>query len=443
MPRDRDKAQPWRLPGGAGRRHPHSPGGVGRPYNRAIDAQGAQGANDMAANGNGGLRERFGRPLRLGVIGGGPESFIGRMHRGAAEMDGWFRVVAGVLSSDAVRAHANGVAIGLDPARCYASVAAMLDGERARSDGIDAVAIMTPNDTHYPYSAAALDAGLDVVCDKPVTHDFAQACDLARRTRAGGRLFAIVHGYSAYPMIRHARQLVRDGTLGRVRLVQIEYLQNGLATMIEDGRLTAKQRWLLDPARSGQALVMSAIGCHAQHLASFVAGIPAVRVAADVGTLRPGRKVVDHVSALVEYEGGARGTFTATQASAGAENDIHLKVHGERGQIEWSHRTLSYLTVAMQGEPVKTIGRGDLYLPAEILAAGRSPRGHPEGLREAFANIYAEFAQERIARNLGESVGPFPYPRIEDGAHTMAFIEACVASQAKGGWAEVAKVPGS
>ena len=397
----------------------------------------------MAAKGNGGLRERFGRALRLGVIGGGPESFIGRMHRGAAEMDGWFRVVAGVLSSDAARAHANGVAIGLDPARCYASVAAMLDGERARSDGIDAVAIMTPNDTHYPYSAAALDAGLDVVCDKPVTHDFAQACDLAQRARAGGRLFAIVHGYSAYPMIRYARQLVRDGTLGRVRLVQIEYLQNGLATMIEDGPLTAKQRWLLDPARSGQALVMSAIGCHAQHLASFVAGLPAMRVAADVGTLLPGRRVVDHVSALVEYEGGARGTFTATQASAGAENDIRLKVHGERGQIEWSHRTLSYLTVAMQGEPVKTIGRGDLYLPAEVLAAGRSPRGHPEGLREAFANIYAEFAQERIARNLGEAIGPFPYPRIEDGAHTMAFIEACLASQVKGGWAEVAKVPGA
>ena len=396
----------------------------------------------MTTDGIGGLRERFGRSLRLGIVGGGPDSWIGRMHRGAAEMDGWFRVAAGVLSSDPARSHAAGLALGLDPGRCYGSAAEMFAAERSRTDGIDAVAIMTPNDTHYAYSAAALDAGLDVVCDKPVTGNFAEACDLARRTRERGRLFAIVHGYSAYPMIRYARQLLRDGTLGRVRLVQVEYLQNGLATMIEDGPLTAKQRWLLDTARSGLALVMSAIGCHAQHLASFVAGVPAVRVAADVGTLLPGRKVVDHVSALVEYEGGARGTFTATQASAGAENDIRLKVHGERGQLEWSHRTLSYLTVAMQGEPVKTIGRGDLYLPPEILAAGRSPRGHPEGLREAFANIYAEIAQERIARSLGENIPEFPYPRIEDGADTMAFIEACLASQAQGGWVAVAKMPG-
>lgn len=395
----------------------------------------------MTASGTGELRGRFGRALRLGVIGGGPESWIGRMHRGAAEMDGWFRVVAGVLSSDAARSRAAGTALGLDPQRAYADVATMLESERARPDGIDAVAIMTPNDTHYAYSAAALDAGLDVVCDKPVTRDFAEACDLVRRTRERGRLFAIVHGYSAYPMIRYARHLVREGALGRVRLVQVEYLQNGLATMVEDGPLTSRQRWLLDPARSGQALVMSAIGCHAQHLAGYVAGLTAARVAADVGTLLPGRKVVDHVSALVEYEGGARGTFTATQASAGAENDIRLKVHGERGQIEWSHRVPSYLVVAMQGEPARTIGRGDLFLPPEVIAAGRSPRGHPEGLREAFANIYGELAQERIARALGESVGPFPYPRIEDGAHTMAFIEACIASQARSAWADVARLP--
>jgi predicted dehydrogenase len=393
----------------------------------------------MGTEMSGTLRERFGRPLRLGVIGGGPTSWIGRMHRGAAEMDGWFRVVAGVLSSDPARSLAAGTTLGLDPARCYGSTQAMLDGEKARADGIDAVAIMTPNDTHYPYAAAALDAGLDVVCDKPVTHTFAQACDLARRARDGGRLFAIVHGYTAYPVIRHARELVRTGALGGVRLIQVEYLQNGMAAMIEDGPLTTKQRWLLDPARSGLALVMSAIGCHAQNLASFVSGHAEARVVADAGTLLPGRKVIDHISALVEYEGGARGTFTATQASAGAENDIRLKVHCERGQLEWSHRVPSYLTVAMQGEPVRIVGRGDPYLSPEVLATGRSPRGHPEGLREAFANIYGELAQERMARALGESAGPYLYPRIEDGAQTMAFIEACLASQAKGGWVDVAR----
>jgi predicted dehydrogenase len=387
-----------------------------------------------------GLKERFGRPLRLGLVGGGPESWIGRMHRGAAELDGFWRAVAGVFSADAARSRAAGVALGFDAARSYGTVAEMLERERARPDGIDAVAIMTPNDTHYPVAAAALDAGLDVIGDKPVTHDFAQARDLVARTRRNGRLFAIAHGYSAYPMTRYARHLVREGTLGPVRLVQVEYIQSGLATRVEDGPQNNRFRWILDPRRSGLALVMSAIGCHAQHLACFVTGRDVARVVADVGTLVPGRKVVDHVSALVELDGGARGTFTVTQAAAGGENDIRLRVYGERGMLDWSHRDLSYLRLALQGEPARVIGRGDAFLPPEILAAGRTPRGHPEGLREAFANIYAELAQERMARALGEPVPELPYPRIEEGAHTMAFIEACLASQASGGWVDVARV---
>jgi predicted dehydrogenase len=383
------------------------------------------------------LRTQFGRPLRLAVIGGGPDAWIGRMHRGAAEMEGWFRVTAGVLSSDAERSRAAGVAIGLDPGRSYGSVDEMLAREAQRDDGVEAVAIMTPNDTHYPYAAAALDAGLDVVCDKPVSHDFAQARDLVARTRRRQRLFAIAHGYSAYPMTRYARHLVQSGAIGTVRMVQVEYIQSGLSTRIEEGSPTNRLRWLFDPARSGLALVMSAIGCHAQHLATFVAGAPVARVMADVGTLRPGRQVIDHVSALLEFEGGARGTFTVTQAAAGAENDIRLRVYGESGLIDWSHREASYLKLAMQGEAVRTIGRGDPGLPPEIAALGRTPRGHPEGLREAFANIYAELAQERMARALGLPVPAFPYPRIEDGAHTMAFIEACLASQQRGAWADV------
>jgi predicted dehydrogenase len=385
------------------------------------------------------LRQRFGRALRLGVIGGGPASWIGQMHRGAAEMDGWFRVSAGVFSGDAARSRAAGVGFGLDAARSYGTVAEMLRAERERADGIDAVAIMTPNDTHHEYAAAALDAGLDVICDKPVTHTFAQACDLAARVRANRRLFAIAHGYSAYPMTRHARQLVRDGVLGAIRLVQVEYIQFALATRVEDGPLTDRLRWILDPARSGQALVMSAIGCHAQHLACFVTGQRVARVSADATPLVPGRKVIDHVSALVQLDNGARGTFTVTQAAAGGENDIRLRVYGEKGLLDWSHREPSYLKLALHGEPVRTIGRGDAYLPTEIIAAGRTPRGHPEGLREAFANIYAEIAQERMARELGEELKPLPYPRIDDGVHTMAFIEACLASHASGRWADVAR----
>jgi predicted dehydrogenase len=387
------------------------------------------------------LKQRFGRPLRLGIIGGGPDAWIGRMHRGAAEFDGWWRCTAGVFSSEPARSRAAGAAMGFDPARSYGTVAEMLAEEAKRPDGIDAVAIMTPNDTHYPFAAAALDAGLDVVVDKPVAHDFAQACDLVARTRAGGRIFAIAHGYSAYPMTRYARQLVRDGALGAIRLVQVEYIQSGLAMRVEDGPPTNRLRWILDPQRSGQALVMSAIGCHAQHLAAFVSGLRAARVAADVGALVPGRRVVDHVSALIEFEGGARGTFTAFQAAAGGENDIRLRIYGARGVLDWSHREASYLRLALQGEPVRIFGRGDAFLPPEIIGAGRTPRGHPEGLREAFANIYAEAAQERMARELGVPVPELPYPRIEEGAQTMAFIEACVASQARGGWVDVARLP--
>jgi predicted dehydrogenase len=385
------------------------------------------------------LRQRFGRALRLGVIGGGPASWIGSMHRGAAEMDGWFRVAAGVFSSDPGRSREAGVGFGLDAARSYGTVDEMLRAEKQRSDGIDAVAIMTPNDTHHPYAAAALDAGLDVICDKPITITLAQAQDLAARVKANQRLFAIAHGYSAYPMTRHARALVRNNTIGAIRLVQVEYIQFALATRIEDGPHNNRLRWLLDPQRSGLALVMSAIGCHAQHLACFVSDQRVKRVAADVGALVPGRQVIDHVSALLEFEGGARGTFTVTQAAAGGENDIRLRVYGEKGLLDWSHREPSYLKLALHGEPVRTIGRGDAYLPPEIIAAGRTPRGHPEGLREAFANIYAEIAQERMARELGEDLAPLPYPRIDDGVHTMAFIEACLASQASARWVEVAR----
>ena len=198
---------------------------------------------------------------------------------------------------------------------------------------------------------------------------------------------------------------------------------------------------MLDPQRSGLALVMSAIGCHAQHLACFATGRNATRLCADVHALLPGRELIDYVSALFELEDGARGTFTVTQAAAGGENDIRLRVYGEKGMVDWSHRSASYLRLQLQGEPVRVVGRGDTFLSPEVIAAGRTPRGHPEGLREAFANIYAEVAQERMARALGDPPSSFPYPKIEDGAHTMAFTEACMASQASGAWVDIARIP--
>ena len=384
-----------------------------------------------------GVRMRFGRPLRLALVGGGPDSWIGRMHQGAAEFDGCWKVVGGVFSGNAERSRQGGRALGFETERCYGALDEMLERERLRPDGIDAVAIMTPNDTHYAYAKAGLDAGLDVIADKPVSTDLQEARDLMARAAAGTRLFAIMHGYAGYPMTRYARWLVRDGALGPVRLVQVEYIQSGIAARLEDGPLNNRLRWVFDPSRSGKALALSAIGCHAQHLACFATDQRVARVCADLSTLVPGRQVVDHVSALLELSGGARGTFTATQAAAGSENDIRLRIYGERGMVDWSHRECSYLKIAMQGEPARLVGRGDTFLPTEILVGGRAPRGHPEGMREAFANIYREVAQERMAIALGEAPPAFSYPRIEDGVHTMAFIEACLASHARGAWVDV------
>jgi predicted dehydrogenase len=372
------------------------------------------------------VREEFGRRLRLGVVGGGPESWIGHMHRGAAEFDHLFDVVAGVFSSDPARSADKGRQLGIE--RAYGDVAEMCAKEKQRTDGIDAVAIMTPNDVHYSQTVTALDAGLDVICDKPITETLAEAQDLAARIERGNRVYCITHAYGAYPMTRHARALVHDGALGAIRFVQVEYIQSGLATKLEDGPRNNRLTWLFDPKRSGISLVMSAIGCHAHTLACGVIGSKVAEVSADVASLLPGRQVIDYTSAHLKFANGGRGQFIVTQAAAGGENDIRLRVAGEKGLIEWNHREESYLRLAMQGEPVRVIGRGDVFLGPDIALLSRTPRGHPEGLREAFANLYREFAEDIMLRNLGKPRSAMPYPRIADGMHTMAFIEACVES---------------
>ena len=350
-----------------------------------------------------------------------------------------FEVVAGVFSSDPARSRDKGRQLGIAEERAYGTVAELCEKERGRGDAIDAVAIMTPNDDHYRQSAAALDAGFDVICDKPVTGTLDEARDLAQRVAAGNRVFCITHGYSAYPMTRHASALVRDGVLGKLRFVQVEYIQSGLATRLEDTPQNNRLKWVLDPQRSGLSLVMSAIGCHAHNLACFTANDRISSVSADVASLVPGRVVVDYTSANLRFAGGAHGTFTATQAAAGGENDIRLRLFGDLGMIDWNQRDASYLKLSLQGEPVQVVGRGDTFLAPDIIASGRTPRGHPEGLREAFANLYRDAGRDIIARSLGKPREATQYPHIEDGVHTMAFIEACMASHANNGqWTNVA-----
>ena len=386
-----------------------------------------------------GLRERFGRPLRLALIGGGPGSWIGRVHQSAAELDGYWRVVGGVVSSDPARSRDAGAELGFDRARSYGDLRELLDKEKAREDGIDAVAIMTPNDTHYPYAVAALDAGLDVVCDKPVTHDFAQACDLVVRTRKKERVFAIAHGYSAYPMTRYVRELVRDGILGALRLVQVEYIQSGLATKIEDAPQNNRLRWLVDPRRSGLALVMSAIGCHAQHLACFVSGLTLDELSADMTSFVKGRKVDDNVNAMLRFKNGARGMLWASQVAPGNENGLRLRVYGTKGGIDWTQADPNYLWFTPFGHEKRLITRGGAGAGAAAGRVTRVPPGHPEGYLEGFANIYTEAARAIIARRSGKKTDKdVMFPGIEDGVAGMAFIEACKKSSAKNGkWTKV------
>lgn len=386
----------------------------------------------------------LGRPLRLGVIGGGPESFIGYVHRGGAEMDGRFRVVAGVFSSDPQRSRTRGVGFGLDAARCYGGIEAMLASETGHPEGIEALAVMTPNDSHHAICVAALNRGLDIVCDKPLTNSLADALDLVERVRRAGTVFCLTHTYAGYAMVREARALVAAGAIGEVTLVQSEYLQAGMAVRHEDGPLTSKLRWKLDPARSGPSLVLGDIGTHAFHTAEFVSGRRVETLSAELGSLLPGRTVDDYGAMKLRLEGGARGMLLVSQAAAGSGNNAMIRVFGTKGHVEWQHRDAEYLTLALQGEPPRRLGRGDPGTSAASARIVRQPRGHPEGFREAMANLYADAAEAMLARRTGKPADPLAldFPGVEDGARGLAFVEAAIASSRNdGAWTNCALSP--
>jgi predicted dehydrogenase len=369
--------------------------------------------------------DQLGRKLRLGLLGGGPGSFIGPIHRAAALLDNRFELVSGVLSSSPDRNRAGASAIGIAP---RATLAEMIVNDR-----LDAVAIMTPNDRHYPECTEALAAGLDVICDKPLTNALSEARALERAAR--GHVFCVTHAYAGYPMIRQARAMVAAGTIGELRAIQVEYFQAGMSTKVEAGELTPKLRWKLAAERSGPSLVLGDIGTHAHHIACYVAGRPVVRLAADLGAIVPGRVVDDYGAFLLRFQGGIRGTLTASQALAGTENDITLRIFGSDGHIAWTHRENNHLVLALNGRPVQRLARGDLDLlpPAKRLV--RIARGHPEGLTEAFANLYRDAAEAIAARLTGLPPDPLAldFPTVSDGAAGLAFVEAALASRRAGG----------
>ncbi|WP_372623758.1 Gfo/Idh/MocA family protein [Falsiroseomonas sp.] len=379
--------------------------------------------------------ERLGRPLRLGFIGGASPSMIGQVHLRAALMDRRFIVVAGALSREAARGAAAAAEYGIEPSRSYASVPEMIAREAVRPDGIEAVAIVSPNDTHHPFALAAVGAGLDVMLDKPMTNSVAEAEELVAASTARGIAFCVTHAYSGYPMIREARALVAAGRIGALRAVQVEYLGSGLAAFVEGGPDAAK-RWRLDPARSGPSLVLGDIGTHAHHLAAYVCGVPFAEVSAEVGALMPGRRVHDYAQLRFRLAGGARGAMTLCQGAAGVENHILLRVIGAEGHLEWRHAAHNELRLCpIEGFPM-LLSRGHPTLSPAATHATRFRRtGHPEGLHEAFANLYSDFAEQAAARRLGCAPDPLATtaPNAADGLAGLRFVAACLASEAASG----------
>jgi predicted dehydrogenase len=382
--------------------------------------------------------ETLGRPLRLAVIGGGPGSFIGAMHRTAARLDGRYDLVAGVLSSDPERSRSAAVGMGIDPTRAYADAVAMLDAERDRPDGAEVVAIMTPNDSHHRYVMAALDRGFDVFCDKPMTNTLDEALDIVRKVQATGLVFCLTHNYTGYSMVRQARAMVEAGHLGELRLVQVEYVQGGKADESDPDPADGLP-WRYDPVRGGPSLVMGDIGTHAHNLARFITGLEVAEVAAGIGHVIPQRPVDDFGAAMLRFDNGARGTFWVTQTAAGVENDLRIRVSGTKGTLEWQQELPARLTFKPIDGPVRTYtpnGPGNLPAAARVC---RIVAGHPEGFQEAFANLYADAAEAIAARRTGRTPDPLAmtFPNERDGAIGVRFVAAAVASSdADGRWTD-------
>ena len=379
--------------------------------------------------------QALGRRLRLGVIGGGPGSFIGPVHRTAARLDDRFEIVAAALSSNAERSRAAALDLGIAADRAYADWRALLDGERARDDGVDAVAVMTPNDSHHAICAAALERGFDIICDKPLTTNLADALDLVRRVRASGRVFCVTHNYTAYPMVRHARDLVRAGAIGDVRQIQLAYVQGHNATLVEGE--SSNPNWRFDPKIAGPSLVLGDIGTHAHHLGAFVSGQELTEVMAEVRATVPGRTADDTANVLMRWSGGAHGTMWVTNAAPGGVHGLSCRILGATGGLEWHQEQPNELRHRkLDGTEVITTRRLHGVLSPAGERAARIEVGHPEGYQEAFANLYKDVAEVIAARIAGKACDPLAldFPTVEDGARGVAMIEACLTSAKTGQW---------
>ncbi|RDI62637.1 Gfo/Idh/MocA family protein [Microvirga subterranea] len=383
--------------------------------------------------------QKLSRRLRLGMVGGGRGAFIGAVHRIAARLDDRWELVAGALSSDPERARLSGEDLLLKPDRIYGDFNEMARREKRLKDGIDAVSIVTPNHAHAAAARAFLKAGIHVICDKPLTTTRREADQLAKLARESGVIFAVTHNYTGYPLVRQARAMVQNGDLGAIRVVQVEYAQDWLATRTEEtGNKQAE--WRTDPARSGPAGSVGDIGTHAFNLAEFIVGDEVTTLAAELHTFVEGRRLDDNAHMMLRFASGARGQLWCSQVATGQENGLRIRVYGEKGGLEWNQENPNLLVFSPLGEPPRLIRRNGAGASDISRAASRIPGGHPEGYLEGFAQIYTDVAEQIAARLEGRDPDPLSLqaPTVDHGVRGVRFIDAAVRSSArKAAWVDV------
>jgi predicted dehydrogenase len=376
------------------------------------------------------------RKLRMGMVGGGPDAFIGPVHRIAAELDGRIELVAGAFSQSAERSREAGARFHVDPDRAYPDYRQMIDAERKRPDGIDFVAIVTPNHLHLPIAIAALEAGIPVMSDKPATANYEEALKLEAAAKKTGLPYGLTHTYAGYQMVREARAICAAGKLGKIRKVAVEYFQGWLSRPIETtGHKQAE--WRSDPARNGLGGAIGDIGTHAFHLLEYVSGLEVTEINATLRSVVPGRRLDDDCNAFLRMNNGAAGTLTCSQVATGEMNELHLRIYGEESSIGWRQQNPNRLIVKRIDKPDEIYHAAASYLGGDAKAVARTPAGHPEGYIEAFAVLYREFADALIAwKKSGTSLLPTTLPGIEAGVRGMRFIERAIESNRKEGWVD-------
>ena len=371
------------------------------------------------------------KPIRLGMVGGGPGAMIGSTHRIAARMYGQYRLVAGAFSRTPERNRAMGEALDLGPDRVYGDYREMAETESAREDGVEAVAVVTPNDSHVPASICFLRQGIHVICDKPLANSVSDAEALRDAVDESGCVFALTHNYAGYPMVREARARVRSGEVGAVRIVQVEYASGARSRLVE-AEGDEKTAWRTDPAIGGPSAVLCDLGVHAHHLLRFVTGLEVEQVSASLATVVPGRTSHDDAQVSLRLDGGARGALWASYVAAGCRNGLRLKVCGETGTLEWWQEQPEVLAMHALGGSTRRFHRGDAGLGPDAESATRRKPGQPEGFQEAFANVYGDIAEWIRTAPEGRGRAPWPAASVHDGVAGVRFIEACIASDRAG-----------